>query len=31
MTERENLISLLRRTGYEYMPIDFSMTPGAAE
>ena len=25
------MISLLRRTGYEYMPVDFSMTPGAFE
>ncbi|NLA77654.1 MAG: hypothetical protein GX851_07520 [Clostridiales bacterium] len=27
MTDRENLISLLRRRGYEHMPVDFSMTP----
>jgi uroporphyrinogen decarboxylase len=27
MTDRENLIGLLRRTGYERMPLDFTMCP----
>lgn len=27
MTDRENLIGLLRRTGYERMPLEFSMSP----
>ncbi len=27
MTDRENLIGLLRRTGYERMPLDYSMSP----
>lgn len=27
MNDRDNLISLVRRTGYERMPIHFSMTP----
>ncbi len=28
MNDRENLISLVRRKGYERMPVDFGMTPG---
>jgi len=31
MTDRENLMSLLRRTGYERVPIDFSMCPSLHE
>jgi uroporphyrinogen decarboxylase len=27
MTPRENLLSLLRRTGYEWIPVDFSLCP----
>lgn len=27
MNDRENMLSLLRRTGYERMPVHFSMTP----
>ena len=27
MNDRENLLSLLRKTGYERMPVHFSMTP----
>ncbi len=31
MTDRENLISLVRRKGYERMPFEFSMTPDLAD
>lgn len=31
MTDRENLIGLLRRTGYERMPLDISMSPAIAQ
>lgn len=27
MTPRENIISLLRRNGYEYQPLDFNLCP----
>ena len=30
MTDRENLIGLLRRTGYERMPLEYSMSPAIA-
>ena len=31
MTDRENVIRLLRRQGYEHMPVYFNMTPNVAE
>ena len=27
MTNRENFLSLLRRTGYEWVPVEFSLCP----
>lgn len=27
MTNRENYLSIARRTGYDYMPVSFSMCP----
>ena len=31
MTPRENYISIARRTGYDYMPVSFSMCPSLRE
>lgn len=31
MTNRENYISIARRTGYDYMPVSFSMCPSLQE
>ncbi|MFV0399956.1 MAG: uroporphyrinogen decarboxylase family protein [Oscillospiraceae bacterium] len=31
MTERENLLSLLRRQGYERIPVEYSMCPSLSE
>ncbi len=31
MTDRENFLSIARRTGYERMPVSFSMCPSLAE
>lgn len=31
MTNRENYISIARRTGYDYMPVSFSMCPSLHE
>lgn len=31
MTNRENYISIARRTGYDYMPVNFNMCPSLAE
>ncbi len=31
MTNRENYLSIARKTGYDYMPVNFSMCPSLAE
>lgn len=31
MTQRENLLSLLRRTGYEWIPVEFILCPSLVE
>ena len=31
MTNRENYISIARRTGYDYMPVNFNMCPSLRE
>ena len=31
MTPRENLLSLLRREGYEWAPVEFALCPSLAK
>ena len=31
MTPRENYIFIARRTGYDYMPVNFNMCPSLSE